>query len=502
MNRLSAARSRTVIVLLVLPAALGLTGTGTRYLTLEEARPVLAAAGSFVPAELRGSAVPLGSAAWDRWVRAHDAATRARVALGEDDSLAYLLVFGTSYTRAPRLTGSLADTFASTPAEARTAPTLDALVAQAMNTRLDDLIAGMRRPGENERLAWAQAAVQRRGIRLDTPKGRQTARVFLLENYARVSRESAELATRIAPSGAAGSRDAELAQRARLFADRGLAPDTTWQINFALDEALAALAARGTLAPGAVRRVAIVGPGLDFVDKDEGHDAYPPQTLQPFAVMDALRARGLAAPDSLHLTALDLSPRIVGHVQAIASPGTPPRAGAAPPAPRPYELHLLRDPRVPWTGSARGYFDRFGTAIAMPGLKPRPPSEAAMPVRSPGASAPGSPDLEVRSLSVDPILVRRVTAIDINVVSQRLDLPPADRFDLVVATNVLLYYDVFEQALAASNIAPLLAPGGLLLTNTRLDDLPAFPLRRVQETATAFSTRPGDGEYVFVYRLR
>jgi hypothetical protein len=40
----------------------------------------------------------------------------------------------------------------------------------------------------------------------------------------------------------------------------------------------------------------------------------------------------------------------------------------------------------------------------------------------------------------------------------------------------------------------------VLLTNTKLDDLPAFPLRKVAETATAFSDRPGDGEYVFVYR--
>jgi SAM-dependent methyltransferase len=431
-------------------------------------------------------------------VRAHDAATRARVARGEDDSLAYLLVFGTSFTRAPRLTASLAETFAATPPGERPAPTLDGLVAQAMNTRLDDLVAGMRRPGGNARLAWARAAVERHGHRLDTPQGRQAARVFLLQNYARVRRESEELAGRLAQAGAAGSRDADLAQRARLFADRGLAPDTSWPINVAIDEALATLSTGGTLAPGAVRRVAVVGPGLDFVDKDEGLDAYPPQTLQPFAVIDALVARRLATPGALQVTALDLSRRIVEHVRAAAGPSA-----------RPYLLHLVRDPRVPWTGSARGYFDRFGTAIAMPGLKPRPPSEASAEVRSPGASvrspgasAPGSPDLEVRSLSVDPILAGRVTAIDINVVSQRLDLPPADRFDLVVATNVLLYYDVFAQALAASNLAHLLAPGGLLLTNTRLDDLPALPLRRVQETATAFSTRPGDGEYVFVYGLR
>jgi hypothetical protein len=40
----------------------------------------------------------------------------------------------------------------------------------------------------------------------------------------------------------------------------------------------------------------------------------------------------------------------------------------------------------------------------------------------------------------------------------------------------------------------------VLLTNTRLDDLPALSLQKVTETATAFSDRPGDGEYVFAYR--
>jgi len=54
--------------------------------------------------------------------------------------------------------------------------------------------------------------------------------------------------------------------------------------------------------------------------------------------------------------------------------------------------------------------------------------------------------------------------------------------------------------LAARNVARLLAPGGLFLTNTRLDDVPAFPMTRVARSATAFSSRPGDGEYIYAYR--
>jgi len=54
--------------------------------------------------------------------------------------------------------------------------------------------------------------------------------------------------------------------------------------------------ARGLLKAGAVMRVGIIGPGLDFTDKQEGFDFYPIQTVQPFAVMDSLLRLSLATP--------------------------------------------------------------------------------------------------------------------------------------------------------------------------------------------------------------
>ncbi len=93
-----------------------------------------------------------------------------------------------------------------------------------------------------------------------------------------------------------------------------------------------------------------------------------------------------------------------------------------------------------------------------------------------------------------------MSPIEANIVYQRIDVEAGERFDLLIATNVLVYYDAFEQMLAAHNVARLLAPGGLFLTNTRLDDVPAFPLTRVTSSATPFSSRPGDGEYIYVYR--
>jgi predicted TPR repeat methyltransferase len=104
-------------------------------------------------------------------------------------------------------------------------------------------------------------------------------------------------------------------------------------------------------------------------------------------------------------------------------------------------------------------------------------------------------------VTVRPGLLRRVSAVDANIVHQRLEVPVAERFDLVIATNVLLYYGALEQALATANIASLLRPDGLLLTNTRLDDLPGIGQAKVGESLTVFSDRPGDGEVVFTYRL-
>ena len=50
-----------------------------------------------------------------------------------------------------------------------------------------------------------------------------------------------------------------------------------------------------------------------------------------------------------------------------------------------------------------------------------------------------------------------------------------DGFDLVVATNIFVYYGEFEQMLAVVNIARMLRPGGLLLANASL--LTPAPMR-------------------------
>ena len=100
-----------------------------------------------------------------------------------------------------------------------------------------------------------------------------------------------------------------------------------------------------------MRRVAVIGPGLDVADKQEGHDFYAPQTIQPFAIVDSLIRLGLADADTLRVTTFDVSARVNGHVAEMVRRA---RAGV------PYVVHLPLDGAVDWTPELLDYFGRFG----------------------------------------------------------------------------------------------------------------------------------------------
>jgi 2-polyprenyl-3-methyl-5-hydroxy-6-metoxy-1,4-benzoquinol methylase len=68
-----------------------------------------------------------------------------------------------------------------------------------------------------------------------------------------------------------------------------------------------------------------------------------------------------------------------------------------------------------------------------------------------------------------------------------------ESFDVVIATNILLYYDVFEQSLAGINIAKMLRPGGFLLTNDRIFELPTTPLTGIGYTDVTYMSLAGIG---------
>jgi hypothetical protein len=131
------------------------------------------------------------------------------------------------------------------------------------------------------------------------------------------------------------------------------------------------------------------------------------------------------------------------------------------------------------------YWWRFGDAVAGPAEAVKPP--------------PSAGPLEARAVRVRPEVAAAVLPLDLNVVYQRLELPPAERFDLVVATNILLYYDTFEQCLALGNVARMMAVGGLFLTNNVVLELPGSALRSVGYRRSC-SRASDDGEHVIFYR--
>jgi hypothetical protein len=215
--------------------------------------------------------------------------------------------------------------------------------------------------------------------------------------------------------------------------------------------------------------VAIVGPGLDFADKDVGLDIYPQQTLQPFAVLDSLKRLGLApATGDPEIVLLDISPRIIDHV-------TQARGRAAKNIG--YTLNLPLPRSTPWLPDVRTYWKTFGDQIGAPAQAP--------------ASKAVADAADLRAVRVRPSAVQRMSVLNVNIVTERVD---GEAFDLVVATNVFIYYDVLEQALAMSNVEAMLKPGAFLLANVSAPKLMSVTLRPVDTTTTLYTRAAGARE--------
>jgi hypothetical protein len=87
--------------------------------------------------------------------------------------------------------------------------------------------------------------------------------------------------------------------------------------------------------------------------------------------------------------------------------------------------------------------------------------------------------------------------MDLNIVVQRSN---THRFDLVVATNVFIYYDILDQVLALSNVKAMLKPGGLLLSNNALLELPSSGIRSGGYLTVEYSDLRDDGDHIVWYR--
>jgi hypothetical protein len=409
--------------------------------------------------------------AWPGWIARHDRDIRARLERGDEDTIVNWMLFGTSFTSKPRAVLGAVESGAGGDPQLVLRRTIELISA-----RLDDLLKAVSAPGNDERRLFARTFLQRKGLRFATPADMDAAREYLRAAVVRVASEQDQIDQELgATSG--GDPLTEFVQRSRLFRTRGLSLDTSLVANYSVEQALAAMKARGLLKPGAVRRVGIVGPGLDFADKDVGFDAYPQQTLQPFAVLDSLERLGLApSPGDPEIVLLDISPRVIDHVtraraRAVKNIG--------------YTLNLPLSKSTAWLPEVRSYWQAFGDRIGAPA---QAPTSKAMT------------DLaELRAVRVRPSAVQRMSVLNVNVVTDRLD---GEAFDLVIATNVFIYYDVLEQALAMSNVEAMLKPGAFLLANVSAPTLTSVTMRPVDTTTTLYARAVNENirDYIVWYQ--
>src|SRR5262249_49315787 len=140
----------------------------------------------------------------------------------------------------------------------------------------------------------------------------------------------------------------------KLFRDRGLSLDTSLPPNFAIEETLREMKQTGQLKGRSLRRIGVIGPGLDFTDKHEGYDFYPVQTVQPFAVADSVQRLDLASQQGVEVDVLDLSPRVLRHVNRLVADA---RRG------KPYTIQLPMDPKREWQPKLVQYWRQFGNQL-------------------------------------------------------------------------------------------------------------------------------------------
>lgn len=427
-----------------------------RFLAFDDVRNTLA---KYADSGMDGSKVRT-AAEWDSWIREQDRQVRSRIDRGVEDSISNLILYGTSFTKVPRLANS-----EQALSEASVALNPAALA------RVRQLVAATEAEKRNERVEFVSEFLKRKRI-----AGHQKEQ-YLAAILARFVQEQSEYQKKLEAAGKSGDTSQLIATRGTLYAQRGLSVDTSLLPNFAIEDTLRVLLTKGVLKSGSIKRIAVVGPGLDFTDKRDGYDFYPLQTIQPFAVLEAVERLGLGKREELHVVTLDLNAAVNSHVANLAAVA---KQG------RPYKVQLPRDTAAKWTSQALGYWENFGEVIGTP----------AKPLAVPEQL----PTVKLKAVAITSDRAARVSPLDMNVVAQTKDFAEGDGFDLVVATNILVYYDDFQQALAMSNITRMMNSGGFFLANSALPSAHDDRLKYLGSRNVRYAEDGSYGDDVVVYQ--
>jgi len=209
----------------------------------------------------------------------------------------------------------------------------------------------------------------------------------------------------------------EFEDRPDYYRSRGHSTDTQITANYTVWTALSVL---HEMQPNLkIARVLVVGPGLDFAPRTGFDDRYPPQSYQPYAVADALISIGFS--ETPRVECVDINERVIHFLREFS------------------KAPVLRILSPPGDASYREYFRRLGASIGE--VEVDGPWEKTIRVRKQIAAS--------------------VAAGKFNVITEL----GSGGYDLVVATNVLLYFNNAELLLALANLQSMLAPGGYLVHN-------------------------------------
>ena len=177
---------------------LGLFAASRAFIPYASVKPILDEYRGQLPAELKN----VDEAKWTAWARRQDTSIRARLRQGDLDSMVNLLLYGTSFTKQPRI---------SMEGEG----IAEASRAGVLRARVDDLVAGLRSPGDNERLIFLRQLLRSEGIDPGSSDGPRQTGVFILKNLQRVVEERKTLAERANESKGATRPDASLSDPGR-----------------------------------------------------------------------------------------------------------------------------------------------------------------------------------------------------------------------------------------------------------------------------------------------
>lgn len=292
-------------------------------------------------------------------------------------------------------------------------------IPSAARARMVDLLKALRSSSTDPRLVYFRALV-------NSAFPNETQReAGLLREYTRVMRFVYDKEFVAQPAGPVAV--------AELYRARGLSTDTEVEAGFVVYNGLGIVK---SLDPGRpIRRVLIVGPGLDLAPRTSLLEAGPPESYQPWAVIDALVSLGLSRLTDLTVVGADINPRVVEHLR---------RSRSVPPS-LTLVSGIAETPAVHFSQDYRDYFAQLGRSIGE--------TERA-------ANAP--PGHLSKTVRVRADAARTLDAERLDIVTERLNTPA---FDLIIATNILPYFDDTQLALAMTNIAGMLAPGGVFLHN-------------------------------------